>query len=333
MGDNTKIQWTHMPGFQGATWNPIRGCSMVSPGCQFCYAMDMARRFAGPGQPYEGLVRLDTDGKAKAQWNGTVKKIPHMLDQPLRWTKPRMVFVNSTSDLFFEALDYEYIAAIFAVMAGSPEHVFQVLTKRPQYAQGFFEWLGDSPLVRCFDSLYKISPDTHDRALKNTIDWPLPNVWLGVSVENQEAADLRVPILRKLPAAVHWISQEPQLGPVVYRDDVFGWKPLGPGDDEAEMLPPVRWVVIGGESGHNARPFDVQWARDLVAQSQRTELRVFVKQMGANAIDSNPDTGNSFMRFAGWQPNTVEVVLQHRKGGDSEEWPEELQMQDWPRVA
>jgi len=358
----TKIQWTHMPGFVGATWNFIIGCLRKSAGCENCYAERQVHR--GLSEQHKGLTKLTGHGPV---WNGAYNVAEHRLDEPLRRTKPTMYFVNSLSDLFFEPIPFELIAASLGVMAASQRHVFQVLTKRPERAVEFFEWLDErvSERVAREDEELRanIHPDDHivyaktldwwrlyvlldaarkrglidvaDRAdiLHSRIPWPLPNVWLGVSVENQKTADERVRVLRTLPSAVHWISQEPQLGPIEYRDDVFEWQPLGPDENgEAKLLPPVRWVVVGGESGPGARPFDVQWARDIVAQGERTDVSVFIKQMGASVIDSNPDTGNSFMRFAGWKPDTTAVKLAHRKGGDADEWPEELRVRDWPKA-
>lgn len=129
MADGSGIEWTD------ATWNPIRGCSRVSEGCRNCYAETQAVRYAGEGGPYHGLLRLDGNGKPKAQWNGRIMKVPHHLDDPLRWRKPRRVFVNSMSDAFHEKLTNEDIAQIFAVMACAPQHEFQVLTKRAHRAE------------------------------------------------------------------------------------------------------------------------------------------------------------------------------------------------------
>ncbi|MFZ5815336.1 MAG: DUF5131 family protein [Bacillota bacterium] len=125
----TTIEWTHMPGYKGETWNPLRGCSHVSEGCRNCYAATMAHRFSGPGQPYEGLTRMTPQG---ARWTGEIRLVPEMLEEPLRWRAPRMVFVNSMSDLFHEAVPLEFIDRVFAVMALTPRHIYQVLTKRPR---------------------------------------------------------------------------------------------------------------------------------------------------------------------------------------------------------
>ena len=123
----TSIAWTD------ETWNPLRGCSRISEGCRHCYAETMAARFSGPGQPYEGTIR-------NGRWSGNVRIVPEKLGDPLRWTRPRMVFVNSMSDLFHDNVPNEFIAAVFGVIAAAPRHTFQVLTKRPARMLEWFEW-------------------------------------------------------------------------------------------------------------------------------------------------------------------------------------------------
>ena len=145
----TKIEWTHRPGTTGVTWNPTRGCRRVSPGCGTgtaggCYAERQAARFSGPGQPYEGLVEI---GKHGPRWTGRGRVVADKLAEPLRWRKPRTVFVDSMSDLFFEGFAFEQIAAVFGVMAATPQHAYLVLTKRPERARAFFEWA----TARCAD--------------------------------------------------------------------------------------------------------------------------------------------------------------------------------------
>ena len=132
MGDKTGISWTD------ATWSPTRGCRRISAGCENCYAERQAMRMSGTGGAYEGLVKLTSGGP---RWTGDGRLVPSMLDQPLRWTKPRRIFVDSMSDLFYEAFSFEDIAAVFGVMAACPQHVFQVLTKRPERARAWFEWV------------------------------------------------------------------------------------------------------------------------------------------------------------------------------------------------
>ena len=211
MSDDSKIEWTN------ATWNPIRGCSRVSEGCRHCYAESVAARFSGPGLPYEGLVRI-ASGKPTG-WNGVVRMVHEHLADPLRWKRPRRVFVNSMSDLFHESLTNEQIAAVFGVMAAAPRHTFQVLTKRSARMREWFAWVADHgargarSACRASAALYLVaSPE-----VPGGDEWPLRNVWLGVSTENQAAADERIPELLRTPAAVRWISAEPLIGPVDLR--------------------------------------------------------------------------------------------------------------------
>ena len=321
----TSIEWTD------ATWNPVRGCSRVSRGCERCYAEGTARRFAGPGQPYEGLVRLDAKGKPKAQWNGEVRFLPERLAEPLRWRRPRRVFVNSMSDLFHEALAFEQIAAVFGVMAASPRHTFQVLTKRPERARAFFRFMmagqsehGPSEAIACGIHAANHGADVDYFGI--TSPWPIPNVWLGVSVEDQATADERIPALLQLPAAVRWVSYEPALGAVDFSRVKVPDAPSPP--SHATVLHAFRgfgsrldWIVVGGESGHGARPFDLAWARSTVAACREAGVPCFVKQLGAAARDVS----------RGYFPNS-ELRLRNRKGGDMSEWPEDLRVREWPEV-
>ena len=368
MSDQRKggIAWTE------TTWNPLRGCSRVSEGCRHCYAESVAGRFSGPGQPYEGLVRLSAEGKhGRARWNGTVRFVPEKLAEPLRWTRPRMVFVNSMSDLFHENVPFEQVAAIFGVMAAAPQHTFQVLTKRPARAAEFFRWVDreapigvpsdpDSPWWRvfhCFMLAFNAAKGTEDAvALAQaqrllTTDkicgatWPLLNVWLGVSVEDQATADARIPVLLDTPAAVRWVSYEPALGPVDFTsirigdgctEDVLGDGAWRAGDPEAP--PGLDWIVVGGESGPGARPFDVEWARSVIRQTRGTPCRAFVKQLGAKPIADHENVHG--LRWAQIDPRDhghgddhILVRLADRKGGDPSEWPEHLRVREWPEVS
>jgi len=234
MADKTGIQWTD------ATWNPIRGCSVVSGGCKNCYAMRTARRHSGPGRPYEGLTELRS---GKPMWNGKIRLVPELLDQPLRWTKPRRVFVNSMSDLFHEAVPDEFVMAVMGVMAACPQHVFQILTKRPERMvrlMGEDQW----PLMQCAGAADKIMRPSATIARKlyahfddvmgeSDLDGPpLPNVWLGLSVEDQATADERIPLLLRCPAARHWAvvregvrldSLPANLGALPGRDGCWDW--------------------------------------------------------------------------------------------------------------
>jgi protein gp37 len=277
MAQNSTIEWTD------ATWNPIRGCTRVSAGCQNCYAERVAIRFSGKGQAYDGLAKI-TNGHP--QWTGKVAFVEKHLNDPLKWKEPRRIFVNSMSDLFHEKLSDEYIQKIFKVMCQAKQHVFQVLTKRPKRMLDFLSrW---NSMTRNFGPLY---PNM----------WPQKHVWLGVSVEDQSRADERIPLLLQTPAAVRWISAEPLLGPVTLNflhhqntveiDALNGThgviRPHG-GTNEH-----IDWVVAGGESGPNARPMHPDWARSLRDQCKAAGVPFFFKQhgewIGASQIgDSEP---------------------------------------------
>jgi protein gp37 len=204
------IAWTDQ------TWNPVRGCSRVSAGCANCYAEKVAARFSGPGLPYEGLTRAD------GRWNGVVRLVPQHLADPLRWRRPRRVFVNSMSDLFHDTFPNEAIAVVFAVMAAAPAHTFQVLTKRASRMREWFKWAASEHTGGAMTPLRKLNLAAHELmggrapggALIEAATWPLPNVWLGVSVEDQKTADERIPALIDTPAEVRFVSYEPALAPV-----------------------------------------------------------------------------------------------------------------------
>lgn len=203
MADKTHIEWTD------ATWNPLRGCSRKSEGCRFCYAEGVAARFSGPGLPYEGLAHR-VGGEAR--WTGKVVMAPDdVLTQPLRWKRPRRIFVNSMSDLFHENVPDAWIDQIFAVMALAPQHTFQVLTKRADRMRDYVAkaegTVRHAARVNRLRNAKLGNPDAW-------ITWPMPNVWLGVSIEDQKTADERVPALLATPASVRFISAEPLLGPI-----------------------------------------------------------------------------------------------------------------------
>jgi protein gp37 len=235
----TAIEWTD------TTWNPVTGCDRVSPGCDNCYAMTLAKRLKGMGQ-----ANYQHDGDPRTSGPGFGLTLhPDALDKPLHWRKPRRVFVNSMSDLFHPDVPVDFIADVWAVMQATPQHTYQILTKRPQRMA---------------------------RVVANNIEWnPLPNVWLGTSVENQRYADLRIPHLLATPAAVRFLSIEPLLGSVNLHD-VFA-----PLDIHARWsLHDIDWCIVGGESGRGARPMDPEWARSLRDQCEAAAVPFFFKQWG-----------------------------------------------------
>jgi len=335
---STGIQWTD------ETWNPARGCSRVSPGCDHCYAIREARRMDHPGGPYEGLTTTKARG---LDWSGVVRLVPEKLDEPLRWRKPRRIFVNSMSDLFHESLSDEAIAAVFGVMAACPQHTFQVLTKRPKRMWSWFEsWrtassppAGAFPAAECmawaeqhlcrYRRLSAAPPRYEARP------WPLPNVWLGVSAEDQQRLDERARWLLETPAAVRFLSLEPLLGPVNLRRARSGWPgtenvldvlsgyyshaPLGEGIGSA-----VGWVIVGGESGHGARPCSVEWIRSIRDQCRKERVPCFVKQLGSRCVST---TGRLGPRR---EPLLWALDVNGRKGGDWSEWPADLRAREFP---
>ena len=273
----TEIEWTD------ETWNPIRGCSRVSEGCRNCYAEGVARRFSGPGMSYEGLVRTGPDGDRRAQWNGIILFVEQALLKPLRWRRPRMIFVNSMSDLFHENVTDAMLDQIFAVMACCPQHTFQVLTKRPERMREYFMGRWPTRLIPWLQK-WQERPKGYG-VLLETENGLLPNVWLGVSVENQKAADERIPLLLHTPAAKRFISAEPLLGPV----DLQGF--IGHTNADCDRTeddcscegPELDWVIFGGESGTGTgiRPMHPDWARSLRDQCAATGTPCFFKQWGA----------------------------------------------------
>jgi protein gp37 len=307
MGAKTGIEWTD------ATWNPIIGCSRVSEGCRNCYAEGTAGRFGnGSETVYSGLTQIVN---GRAVWTGQIKETRQLL-KPLSWRpvretedspdgkvhftklRSRRIFVNSMSDLFHENVSDELIDRIFAVMALCPQHTFQVLTKRPER---MLKWFTEhfriySPGAREMvfgyvqqERGYSSTDSKWITKAANAFDvWPLPNVWLGVSVENQKAADERVPLLLKTPAAVRFISAEPLLGPVNLRtlcEEVEGYVDSlcglvvcdGRGTKEINA---IDWVICGGESGPGARPMHPDWARGLRDQCKVSGVPFFFKQWG-----------------------------------------------------
>lgn len=308
----SKIEWT------GKTWNPIVGCSIVSPGCTNCYAMRMAYRLEamsvaeetrtggdpGPLEHYRGTTNL---AKGKPVWTDEVRLAPeHILLQPLQWKKPQTIFVNSMGDLFHEDIPDEWIDAVFAVMALCPQHTFQVLTKRPERMRAYLS----SPEAqgRISSRAMEEAPvgrDIGDVGLMMEIGsvfttsfklWPLPNVWLGVSAENQEQANARIPQLLATPAAVRFVSVEPMLGPVDLEELDDGERDgthlhfnalSGLAHDGHDFVsgifdqpdPRLDWVICGGESGRGKRPFDPDWARSLRNQCAAAGVPFFMKQI------------------------------------------------------
>ena len=293
MADRTKIEWAE------ATWNPITGCTLVSEGCRHCYAARLAATRLREHPSRAGLARINLAGEAK--FTGEVRFNEDWLDQPLRWRRPRRVFVCARGDLFHESVPDEWIDRVFAVMALAPQHTFQVLTKRPERAQSYLARImeGENGSEDVVDAAVRITGSPCAAHVED-VDWPLPNVWLGTSVEDQATADARIPHLLATPAAVRFVSAEPLLGAVDLTsigDDGFSAvdslrtytvaqarEDWGAGFDEECGLqadqPALDWVIVGGESGPGARPMHPDWARSLRDQCQAAGVPFFFKQWG-----------------------------------------------------
>lgn len=273
MSDRTEISWTE------ATWSPVSGCTRVSPGCDHCYIeRTPPLRMAGRRFDHPGI-------------GGTTGVMLHegRLMQPFGWKRPRRVFVCSLADLFHADVPDLHIAKVWATMARSPRHTYQVLTKRPARMRSLLR-------SHDFELLVEAVCGHHD------FEWPLPNVWGGTTAENQEEADRRIPVLLDTPLAVRWLSAEPMLGPIDLHGPVdprFGGRPrlnywigasrpsLGTIDfTSGATTPPVEhhtldWVVVGGESGPGARPMHPDWARLLRDQCTNAGVAFHFKQWGA----------------------------------------------------
>lgn len=294
MADKSSIEWTD------STWNPLAGCTKVSPGCAHCYAEKMAARLKAMGKPaYQNVV------DDKGRWNSHIELIPSVLEQPLRWKRPRKIFVNSMSDLFHENVPDDYIRQVFEVMVKADWHIFQVLTKRADRMVSLLNrsawWAG-------------------------TIWEARKHIWLGVSVENQKAADERVPKLLNIEA-IRFLSCEPLLGPVAldgglnwdrqeYPSDrqirwghgggIEGWNALT-GEyryyreyDGEPMVAwrenTIDWVIVGGESGPDARPMHPDWARSIRDQCQEAGTPFLFKQWGAwRSLERGESFSNTIM--------------------------------------
>ena len=318
---DTKIEWTDK------TWNPTTGCDTVSDGCDNCYARPLAKRLKAMelGRVAKGGLQLadakyQTDGDPATSGPGFgFAEHATALDAPLHWTKPAKVFVNSMSDLFHQDATPEFISRVFAVMALTPQHTYQVLTKRAGKMRSLLNQNWFEPWV------YAAMAERTGSCVIN-VRWPLPNVWLGTSVEDQKQADLRVPALLDTPAAVRFLSCEPLLGPVDlsrWTDAHFPWNYTEYGCecscgaaivDAQDRCSGARiaWVIVGGESGPGARSMDLAWVEALVTGCSAFGVPVHVKQLGS--VWGLANDGGS-------------------KGGDWSRWPERLRVRQFPEVS
>lgn len=307
MGDKTGISWTD------STWNPIVGCSIVSPGCTNCYAMKQAARLqkmnptGGSNSNYVNHYDGTTQpSKAGSVWTGKIALAPpRILNAPMHWRKPQRIFVNSMGDLFHEDTPDEWIDQVFAIMAVCSRHQFQVLTKRADRMRDY--------VSKWFERLAVMNPWVDHPAgrerFSGLVDWMvlpkvLPNVWLGTSAEDQTRANERIPLLLKTPAAVRFVSLEPLLGPirlwwmdddagaprgpaVVRSGGMTGSTPHEPSEGYDGSYVGIDWAIVGGESGHGPRPMDMEWVRSLRDQCAAAGVPFHFKQVGGVRPTSN----------------------------------------------
>jgi len=285
----SSIEWTE------ETWNPVTGCTRASAGCDLCYAVTMTRRLEAMGSPkYQGLIN-----PGKGHFNGLVLEHADSLSQPLKRTKGTLYFVNSMSDLFHPGVSFEFTAAVFGAMAMSPQHRFQVLTKRPDRAAQFFAWLDNTSKDRQVEYVtfqaHRLNREVPFE--QSAVSWPLENVWIGTSIEDDRVSH-RIDELRQVTAAGRFLSCEPLIG----------------GIDLTGKLDGIHWVIVGGESGAGARPMRFEWAEAIQTACNEAGVAFFFKQTG--------------------RVLAAEWGLGSTKGSKAEDWPAEyraIDQREFPR--
>jgi protein gp37 len=285
MGLHTPIEWCDH------SWPIVNGCRRASPGCENCYSERLTATRLAHTPKYKGLAVFDKGPR----YTGETRLWEPHLTLPFKWKTPAKIFVADMGDLFYEQVSDQDINRVFAVMSLAPQHVFQVLTKRASRMRAYFadesRWAKIEVAAR---RLYR--EHTKQQIAGKILIGPLPHIWLGVSAENQEWANKRIPDLLATPAAIRFVSYEPALGPV----DFSKWLGTTPG---------INWLICGGESGPGARPFNVEWARSVIKQCTAAHVACFIKQLGSDPYG---------------------IKLRNRKGGDMSEWPEDLRLRKFP---
>lgn len=363
MADKTEIQWTDR------TFSPITGCTRTSPGCEHCYAERLVATRLRQQKRYQGLAMMcGAVGNQEAHWTNAIRLHEDLLLEPLKWQKPQKVFVCSMSDAFHKDVPDAFLDRMFAVFALSPHITFQMLTKRAERMRSYLS--APDICARIEAAAVAIAEgNCHGRWFAHAFNgrkflprWPLPNVWLGVSVESQKYADERVPLLAETPATIRFLSCEPLIGPV----DLLQFLPIAahksfhtptgrqvsktywtPQEAEAFMIPKpmIHWCIVGGESGPQARPCQLEWMRALVAQCKAGSVAPFVKQLGAAPLIAREEWADTPAPPLLREPKTKEseyvenhrgygiLHLKNSHGGDMSEWPDDLRIREFPESA
>jgi protein gp37 len=311
----TKIEWSDF------SWNPIVGCSKISEGCQNCYAEKMASRLAtieNSPEEYIFVTFWPIPANIPTGWNGKTAFVESALEKPLRWKKPRKIFVCSMGDLFHESVPFDWIDKVMAVIALCPQHTFQILTKRPERMAEYFTNIEDrtEKIAECSMRAPFGVWDDADTVCDNLFDvfrdyrlTPLDNLWLGITAETQQRANERIPILKTIPAVKHFVSCEPLLSEIDFRQIVIPKWYCPPMTVEERFenkhfdYQGLDWVIVGGETGHNARPCKIEWIERIVEDCKAASVPVFVKQITVNGKPSK----------------------------NMAEWPEHLRLRDFPK--
>lgn len=303
-----------MPGFKPETWNPIVGCSKVSPGCDNCYAEKFAFRIINMLEKSKSeTYHVYQNAANKQGWTGRTALNTDHIDKPLKWKEPRMIFVCSMGDLFHENVPFSWIDKVFDIIHDCSEHIFIILTKRPERMKEYMDYRVKS------DKYYGHS-------------W----VWLGVTAENQEQADLRIPILLSIPAAKRFVSIEPMLGPVSFR-----WFNLSKewyhnkietnhSVGHLDALKLLDWVICGGESGYKARPMHPDWVRSVRNQCKAAGTPFFFKQWGEWLPVSTAD-GKQYLPFADYIPDT-KFGFKRKRPQYKTDVLDGQQHHEWPKI-
>lgn len=282
-------------GWCDQTWNPIIGCDKISDACKECYAEKMAGRLCRMKSTYYYLNVIDYDINPHGEittkgWNGKTHLVESALQKPLKRKNPTKYFVCSMGDLFHESVDFDWIDKVMAIIARSKQHTFQILTKRPKRMKEYFNDSDRNRLIH--------NQNCNIGKPVNHFNWPLENLWLGITVENQKRANERIPILLEIPAKVRFVSIEPMLGEIILsvlkdtQDGVTGFYNVLRGyschesyhvsrkDDIYKEIPKLDWVICGGETGQNARPMKREWVENLLNQCKSANIPFFFKSWG-----------------------------------------------------